>query len=165
MRSTIFPSTAAFANSRLDQRESGLPLCRGNVQASAVTRALWLEGKKARGAGPLALLNGPVTASLPSLSPPANSPDGAPHGLSDPDVGPFGVFPSQQKNPGSHDFAVGSFAETSHVAQLLPLLGGEQYPVRRLGTAWHRCENLDAKDRQTAGKLNSNIDEKPGQNL
>src|SRR5262252_6062849 len=46
----------APASSLADQRDSGLPESRGNVQASAVTRARTAEGKKARPAGPRGFL-------------------------------------------------------------------------------------------------------------
>ena len=78
MRRTMPRRTTARASSVADQRESGLPECRGRVQASAVTCARTAEGEKAWSPGRRRVLQSRPRPAAPP--PPAHRPVGAAHG-------------------------------------------------------------------------------------
>src|SRR5215468_8641364 len=95
MRETMPRCITADASSRADQRDSGLPESRGNVQASAVTRARTAEGEKARPPQPPGfLIRRPrATAAPPLAHRPIGTADGPGNGD---DVAPLGMLVGQQ---------------------------------------------------------------------
>src|SRR5262249_44093271 len=104
MRETIRRSITADASSLADQRDSGLPESRGNVQTRAVTRARTAEAEKARPTWPRGfLLRWPRAAAAPPL---AHRPVGAADGAGNGDVAPVGMFVGQQEDLRSHHLRV-----------------------------------------------------------
>ena len=102
---------AERTSSAADQRESGRPDSRGNVQARAVIRARTAEGKKARGAGPLRFCQ--RLSSTPSLAPFLDSAHRRPHPPGNLGVVPLRVFVGGEDDLGPHHAAMaGRFSET-----------------------------------------------------
>src|SRR5262247_2513649 len=96
MLETIPSWITARASSLADQRDSGLPESRGNVQARAVTRARTAEGKKARPAWPRGfLIHWPRPAAAPPL---ADGPIGTAHCPGNGHVAPVWMFVGPQQD-------------------------------------------------------------------
>src|SRR5512138_1024510 len=92
------------ASSPADQRDSGLPESRGNVQARAVTRARTAEGEKARPTGPRGfLVRRPRSAAAAPL---AYRPVRTAHCPGNRHVTPVWMLVGPQQDLGPHDFSV-----------------------------------------------------------
>jgi len=129
---------AARTISAADQRESGRPDSRGNVQARAVIRALAVEGKKARGAGPLRFGHRP--GGPPSLAPLLHGAHRRAQLPGDLGVVPRGVFVGGQEDLGPNDAAMaGRFSQTHQVLESLEFFQRKRNRLRWLGSSGHAC--------------------------
>jgi hypothetical protein len=122
--------------SAADQRESGRPDSRGNVQARAVIWALTVEGKKARRPRPLRF--GQRSGGPPPLAPFLNRAHCCPQLPGNLGVVPVRVCVGGEDDLGPQDTTVaGRFAETHKVPQVLEFFKGERNRLRWLGSSGH----------------------------
>src|SRR5215813_9198428 len=106
----------ARASSLADQRDSGLPESRGNVQASAVTRARTAEGEKARPARPRGfLIRRPRSATAPPLP---YRPVPTAHGPGNGHVTPLGMLVGEQEDLRPDHLRVGSCPKSADAFEL-----------------------------------------------
>ena len=122
--------------SAADQRESGRPDSRGNVQARAVIRALTVEGKKARGPRPLRF--GQRSAVPPPLAPFLNGPHGGPQLTGRLGVVPLRVFVGDEDDLGpNHAAMAGCFSKATEPLELRELFKGERNRCCWFRSSWH----------------------------
>jgi len=137
MAGTMRVAIADRAISAADQRESGRPDSRGNVQARAVMRALAVEGKQARRARPLRF--GQRPGGPPPLAPLLHSA----HRRSQPPgnlgVVPLRVFVGGKDDLGPKDATMaGRFSEATETLELLEFFQGKRNGFCWFRSSWHR---------------------------
>ena len=132
----------ARASSPADQRDSGLPESRGNVQARAVTRARTAEGKKARPTWPRGFL---IRRPRPAAAAPlAHSPVGTAHRPGNCHVTPVWMLVRPQEDLRPHHFRVWCCPKTADAFEFSVLRSGESnatlrfWPSRSREFAAHR---------------------------
>jgi hypothetical protein len=129
MRETILRWITAEASSLADQRDSGLPESRGNVQARAVTRARTAEGEKARPTWPRGfLIRRPRAAAPPPLP---RRPVGTAHGPGNGDVTPLGMLVGQQEDLRPHHLGVGCCPKSADAFELSVFRSGKSNAALR----------------------------------
>lgn len=128
-------SLTTAVSSLLDQRDSGFPESRGNVQARAVTWVLWVEEKKTGAPRPWCFLQ---QRTFPAARPPlAHGPDGASCLFGDCGIVPLGMFVSQDQNLSSDHLGMWCFSESGDILKLLVFLCSESNRMLGFGAAGH----------------------------